>query len=148
MGSKTSEDGRPESLRTLPHYMGDFETKSEVRRLPLQQIGGTQELDTQILMELLSTPVKCIITLAELLKLKPSMWTEVGRCLDKFGVKNPLKFLEKEIYESDQPKNNTKSVVQLNKVGEYCEGDYGNTTLPIKYKGVETKAILVIVELA
>ena len=69
------------------------------------------------------------------------MWTEVGRCLEKFGVKNPFKFLEKEIYESDQTKNNTKPV-PFKKVGEYCEGEDGNTTLPVEYKGVETKAIL------
>ena len=30
----------------------------------------------------------------------------------------------------------------MNKVGEYCEGEDGNTTLPIEYKGVKTVAIL------
>ena len=37
MGLVKSEDSRPASLRTLPtlpHYMGEYEAKSEVRAIP------------------------------------------------------------------------------------------------------------------
>ena len=32
--------------------------------------------------------------------------------------------------------------VPLNKVGDYCEGDNGNTTLPMEFNGVKSLAIL------
>ena len=32
--------------------------------------------------------------------------------------------------------------VPLNKVGDYCEGDDGNTTLPVEFNGVKSLAIL------
>ena len=32
--------------------------------------------------------------------------------------------------------------MSVNKVGDYCEGEEGNTTLPVEYNGVNTKAIL------
>ncbi len=69
------------------------------------------------------------------------MWKEVGKCLEKMGIKNPIEILEKEVKDWDKPKENVKPV-PLNKVGEYCEGEDGNTTLPIEYKGVKTTAIL------
>lgn len=41
----------------------------------------------------------------------------------------------------DNPKKNAKPL-PVNKVGDYCEGEEGNTTLPVEYNGVKTKAIL------
>ena len=32
--------------------------------------------------------------------------------------------------------------VPINKVGNYCEGEDGNTTLPVEYKDVKSLAIL------
>ena len=69
------------------------------------------------------------------------MWTEVGHCLEKFGVKNPIKVLQQELEMGDQSKKSAKPVL-VNKVGDYCEGEEGNTTLPVEYNGVKTKAIL------
>ena len=68
-------------------------------------------------------------------------WTEAGQCLEKFGVKNPLKFLKNEIKEAKSPKRDLQPV-PLNKVGEYCEAEDGNTTLPVEFNRVKTKAIL------
>ena len=98
-------------------------------------------MDTQGLQELLSTRVRCTLTMAELLKVKKHMWKEVGKCLEKMGIKNPIEILEKEVKDWDKTKENVK-LVPLNKVGEYCEGEDENTTLPIEYKGVKTMAIL------
>ena len=41
----------------------------------------------------------------------------------------------------DHPKKSAK-LVPVNKVGNYCEGEEDNTTLPMEYNGVKTKAIL------
>ena len=38
--------------------------------------------------------------------------------------------------------NNVPIHPPINKVGDYCEGEDGNTTLPIEYKGVKTTTIL------
>ena len=69
------------------------------------------------------------------------MWAEVGNCLEKFGVKNPIKVLQQELDMGDQPKESAKPI-PVNKLGDYCEGEEGNTTLPVEYNGVNTKAIL------
>ena len=93
-GSIRSEDSRPASLRTLSPYLGEYEAKSEIRALPSQRREKHTRIDAKSLMEILSTPVKCTITLAELLNLRPGLWTEVGNCLEKFGIKNPIKVLQ------------------------------------------------------
>ncbi|MCO5566310.1 hypothetical protein L7F22_019987 [Adiantum nelumboides] len=140
-GSEASGDSRPETIRALPSFIGDYEAKSDIYRVPTQRMGKNETLDTEVLTQLLSTPVKCTITLAELLKLRPSMWTEVGKCLEKFGVKSPLKFLRNEIDHLESPRKDARPV-PLNKVGEYCEGEDGNTTLPVEFNEVTTKVIL------
>ena len=80
------------SLRTLPPYLGEYEARSEIKALPSQRKEKHKRLDAKSLTEILSTPVKCTIILVELLKLRPGLWTEVGHCLEKFGVKNPIRF--------------------------------------------------------
>ena len=67
-GSVRSEDSRPVSLRTLPPYLGEYEAKSEVKALLSQRTEKHTRLDAESLTEILSTPVKCTITLAELLR--------------------------------------------------------------------------------
>ncbi len=136
-----SEDSRPASLKTLPPYLGEYEAKSEIRALPSQRRTGPKKIDAKALTDILSTPVKCTITLAELLKIKPELWTEVGKCLEKFGVKNPIKVLQVELETGAQHKKRVEPV-PINKVGDYCEGEEGNTTLPVECNGVQTKAIL------
>ena len=126
-GSTVSEDSRPDTLKAMPSFIGDYEARSDIYRVPTQRFNKEKVLDTEVLTQLMSTPMKCTITLAELLKLRPSVWTEVGQCLEKFGVKNPLKFLKNEIKEAESPKKDAQPV-PLDKVGEYCEGEDGNTT--------------------
>ena len=53
-----------------------------------------ENLDTRGLIEILSTLVTCTITLAELLRIKPKMWANVGECLRKFGIKNPAQKIQ------------------------------------------------------
>ena len=67
MGSVKSKDSRAASLKTLPPYMGEYEAKSEVRAIPSQRKVGPKKIDAKTLTEILSTLVKCTITLAELL---------------------------------------------------------------------------------
>lgn len=85
--------------------------------------------------------MRCTLTLAELLKVKPQMWKDVGKCLEKMGVIASEEKFKQEVQNLENPKQDSKPV-PLNKVGEYCEGEDGNTTLPIEYKGVKTVAIL------
>lgn len=64
-GSQKSEDSKAKSLKTLPSYLGNVRA-------------------------LMSTPVNCTITLAELLRLRPKMWDDLGLCLEKLGIKDPV----------------------------------------------------------
>ena len=128
------------SLRTLPPYMGEYEAKSDIMAVPSQGMTTKGNLDTRGLIEILSTPVTCTITLAELLRIKPEMWANVGECLKKFGIKNPTQRIKEGLDEIEKP-GNTRPV-PLNRVGEYCEGEDGNTTLPVEFQGVTTMAIL------
>ena len=75
--------------------------------------------------------------MAELLKVRPQMWKELGKCLEKMGIPSPIQTIE----DWEMPRKYAKPV-PINKVGDYCEGEDGNTTLPIEYKGVKTTAIL------
>ena len=68
------------------------------------------------------------------------MWEEVARYLKTIGVDIPMG----EISQIKGQEKQTKVVthVPLNKVGEYCEGEDSNTTIPVSYQGVRTFAIL------
>ena len=57
------------------------------------------------------------------------------------GIKKPEKTITTELGDWETPRSDTKQV-PINKVGDYCEGEDGNTTLPIEYKGFTTTAIL------
>ena len=64
----------------------------------------------------------------------------MGICLEKLGIKDPKDLLKQE---RDEVQNGHKvQPLPINKVRNYCEGEDGNTTLPIEYEGVETLAIL------
>ena len=138
-GSVKSVESISRSLRTLPPYMGEYEANS-IMAVPSQRMTKRENLDTRGLIEILSTLGSCTITLAELLRIKPEMWANVGECLKKFGIKNPTQRIKEGLDEIEKP-GNTRPV-PLNKVGEYCEGEDGNTTLPVEFQGVTTMAIL------
>ena len=63
------------------------------------------------------------------------MWATVGECLRKFGIKNPAQKIREGLDEIEKPSNTRP--VPLNRVGEYCEGEDGNTTLPMEFQGVQ-----------
>ena len=83
-GSVKSIESISRSLRTLPPYMREYKEKSDIMAVPSQRMTKKENLDTRGLIEILSTPVTCTITLAELLRIKPEMWANVGECLRKF----------------------------------------------------------------
>ena len=139
-GSVKSIESISRSLRTLPPYMGEDEEKSDIMVVPSQRMTKKENLDTRGLIEILSTPVTCTITLAELLRIKSEMWANVGECLKKFGIKNPAQKIREGLDEIEKPSNTRP--VPLNRVGEYCEGEDGNTTLPVEFQGVTNMAIL------
>ena len=106
-----------------------------VRKLP------HKEQDIGDLISLLSTLIDCKLTLGELLKIRPHLWNELARILEKMGIKG---IKPKELNQL-QNENKTKAQVQpvpVNKVVEYCKGEDGNITLLVEYNNVKTLAIL------
>ncbi|MCO5578698.1 hypothetical protein L7F22_032543 [Adiantum nelumboides] len=142
-GTEVSIESKPESLKTLPSYIGEHEAKSETRVVPSQRKAIPKMMDTKSMHELMSAPIQCTITLFQLLKIRPYAWDEMGKHLEKMGLKIPLQELpiNGQSSKTQQEDANAKPV-PINKVGENCEGEEGNTTLPVEYKGVKTLAIL------
>ena len=94
VGSQKSKESKTQSLKTLPSYIGKSEHGSVIQKLPFQRRLAAKELDTTNLRTLLTTPVHCTITLADLLKLRPEMWNELGQCLEKLGIRDNEKSSE------------------------------------------------------
>ena len=59
------------------NLIGKSEHGSVIQKLPFQRKLSAKELDTSNLRALLTTPVHCMITLAELLNLRPNMWNDL-----------------------------------------------------------------------
>ena len=81
-------------------------------------------MDSQGLQEFLSASVRCTLTIAELLKVRPQMWRELGQCLQKMGIKSPIKTIEREIEDWEQPRkmlNQFLSIKWANTVKERME---------------------------
>ena len=135
-----SQESKADSFKTLPSYLGEYETNSEVKKLPTLKLPSPKTLNISSLSMLLSTPIKCTLSLADLLRARPKMWEEVARYLKTVGVDIPMG----EINHIQGQENQTKArtPVPLNKVGEYCEGEDSNTTIPVSYQGIKTFAIL------
>jgi hypothetical protein len=58
------------------------------------------------------------------------------------GIRIPLQDLPVSVNENDQLKRAICEPVPINKVGDYCEGDDGNTTSPVEFNNVQSLAIL------
>ena len=93
------------------------------------------------LIALLSTQIEGRLTLGELLKVRPHLWSELARTLQKMGIQGIQNKHIKQLRENNQTPTSVQSI-PLNKVGEYCKGVNGNITLPIEYNDVKTLAIL------
>ena len=131
------------TLRTMPSYLGAYEAHSQIMRVPSMRKMLPKEKDTLNLQALMSAPVTCTLPLTDLLKVKPELWDEVALCLtgqESKGKLLGLKDLLKEHSLGDMLKQHTP--VPINKVGEYSEGDRGNTTLPLEFEKIISTAIL------
>lgn len=117
-GTDVIEDSREETLREMSYYVGPYEAQSDVVYLNSYRRTEMPKMDTHSLQDLMSTSVRCMLTLAELLKVKPQMWKDVGKCLKKMGVIALKEKLKKEMQDLEKPKQHSKPV-PLNKVGEY-----------------------------
>ena len=116
--------------------------KSGIHKVPRQYKKQPPVLDMENLHALMSTPVKVTLPLADVLKVKPDLWKDVLGCLQKMGITIPTHAIDLEAL-THQKQGLTKSEpVPINKVGEYCEGEDGNTTLPVEYNGHTSLAIL------
>ncbi|MCO5568951.1 hypothetical protein L7F22_022654 [Adiantum nelumboides] len=140
-GTDISMKSKLQSLETLPSFISEHKNKLEVRMVPSQIKAIPKIMDTKSLHKMLSTPITCIITLSELLKIKPHLWEEMGKHLEVKGMKiphqeNPILELK---YQGNQPRAQS---VPINKVGDYCEGEEDNTTLPVEYQGIKIVAML------
>ena len=87
IGSLESQESIDEDLNKMPQYLGEHETKSEIRVLPSIHGKTKQDKDTINLTALLSTPIECQLTLGELLKVRPNLWNELAKTLHSVGIK-------------------------------------------------------------
>ena len=77
-----------EDLAKLPDYQGEYEARLEVKLLPSTRGAISKERDTQNLLALLSTPIKCVLTFGELLKARTHLGQDLDETLKKLGVKD------------------------------------------------------------
>ena len=88
----------------------------------------------------MSAPIRCTLPLADVLRVRPELWKELGLQLKKLGVELPI---SEQIPNLEKiKKQKTYEPVPLNKVGDYCEGEDSNTTIPVDFNGQQTLAIL------
>lgn len=121
------------TLKTLPSYQGEYEAKSEIRKLLSQKIESKPKLDIANLTALMSAPIRCTLPLADVLKVRPELWKELGQQLRKLGVDLPTTKTIPILKEKAKKRN--FELVALNKVGDHCEGEDSNTTIPIEFNG-------------
>ena len=62
--------------------------------------------------------------------------------MKKMGIEVPLEPGLKDANTFQNQKKTSGAPVPLNKVGKYCEGDEGNTSIPVEFNGVKSLAIL------
>ena len=141
-GSEDTEKPKANSFRTLPSFMGDFETKSDIHKVPTQYKSKPPVLDMENLHALMSTPVKVTLPLADVLKVKSELWKDVVGCLQKMDSCIPTHAEDLKHLTQTKQETMKSEPVPLNKVGEYCEGEDGNTTLLVEYNGHKSLAIL------
>ena len=114
--------------------------KSKIKRIPSQQHQPPKVLDIKNLTDLLATPIRCTLPLAELLKARPKLWKEVRKCLKHIGI--DLSFMERAASSTKTSCKPKSEPVPLNKVGQYNDGEDANTTLPVELNGCKHIAIL------
>ena len=138
--SEKSGDSKAETLKTLPSYQGEYEVASEVCKIPSQKLDSSPKLNIANLTALMSAPIRCTLPLADVLRVRPELWKELELQLKKLGVELPIS--EQIPNLERKQKQKTYEPVPLNKVGDYCEGEDSNTTIPVEFNGQQTLAIL------
>ena len=95
---------------------------------------------------MLSTPIRVSLLLANILKVqvRPKIWHEVVKCLKRMGIEISPIVKMRETMVIDPVKKVKCEPIPLNKVGDYCEGGDGNTTLPVEFNDVKSLAILIV----
>ena len=88
------------------------------------------------------TPVKVTLPLADVLKVKPELWKEVLKGLQKMGIQISPFVVSWDAFTEPKEGMQKSEPVPINKVGDYCEGEDGNTTLPVEFNGHKSLAIL------
>lgn len=141
-GSEISQESKADTLKTLPSYLGDYEAKSETKKIPSQKFSSSPGLDVTNLAALMSAPIECKLPLMDVLRIKPELWGEVAKYLKTIGVDMPLIQATKTKLEKSAKRKRNTEPVPLNKVGDYCEGEDGNTTIPVEFNEIKTLAIL------
>ena len=114
---------------------------SDIQKLPSHKRHTPPTLDMINLTALLAAPIKCTLPLADILKVKLELWKDVGKCLEKMGIHVPIS----ETQQAFKAMKQTTKVVEpipVNKVGDYCKGEDGNTTIPVEFAGQTSIAIL------
>lgn len=91
---------------------------------------------------LLSTPVKCVLSLAELLRIRPELWKEIASCLTEQGVETRSLNLGVRTIPQTSTESEEKEPIPVSKVGQYQPKDEGNTSLPTEIANVVSIAIL------
>ena len=132
--SEKSGDSKAETLKTLPSYQGDYKAASEIHKIPSQKLDSFLKLDIANLTALMSAPIRCTLPLADVLRVRPELWKELGLQLKKLGVELPISEQIPIKENHKKPKKNFEPV-PLNKVGDYCEGEDRNTTIPVEFQG-------------
>ena len=141
-GSKSSHESKAKTFKTLPSYLGEYEVKSEIKKIPSQKLPSPPNLDITNLTALMLAPIRCTLPLSDVLKSKPELWEEVAKYLKSIGVEMPI-MEHNQIHTTKSAKaNGNIEPVPLNKVGDYCEGEDSNTTILVEFKGTNTLAIL------
>ena len=105
----------------LPSYLEEYEAHSNIQKVPSSNKRKLQELYLINLCALLSAPIQFTQPLVDVLKVKPRLWKDLGKCVGK--IKNDTQFFIGNLDEINE--TNTKKnfmPVIINKVGEYCEG--------------------------
>ena len=123
--SMASKETRASYMKVLPSFLGDYNSDKDV-------------LKPQFLYH----PNPKILGTSGKQNSKSSFEQEVAKGQSKSSLVLTNEIPLDDPSMSKATKGVTFEPIPINKVGEYCEGGEGNTTLPIECKGVKALAIL------
>ena len=113
----------------------EYKNKSEIRKLPSLWRETPAVKGSANIQEMLEAQLQNTLQLAKHFNIELSLTRERELDQTSTGIEKADKETELSIKANVQP-------VPINKVGDYCEGEDGNTYLPVEYVNVKTMAIL------